>query len=200
MPTNNLIHLVFSPLYPSMHFSRLAKGIWLILGKNPWEKKNNDEFISCKCILVSTFFLLKTCVALKISLTIAVSMKKCNSKLPRRNLTEVSRLVLINVFIKLQHMVSSYIAKGENSHYFVKAIYLSLILWGNWERLVLSLRPSQICCSMCLWNVLYILIINVYVKKIQVFLIILTALVIIVWYNQIYNVQHILKANYYSIE
>lgn len=53
---------------------------------------------------------------------------------------------------------------------------------------------------MRLWNVLYILIINVYVKKIQVFLIILTALVIIVWYNQIYNVQHILKANYYSIE
>lgn len=123
-------HSIFSSV--SIYaFFQVSKGYMTYTGKKPLGKKNNDEFISCKCILVSTFFLLKTCVALKISLTIAVSMKKCNSNLPRRNLTEVSRLVLINVFIKLQHMVSSYIAKGENSHYFVKAIYLSLILWGN---------------------------------------------------------------------
>lgn len=134
MPTNYLIYIVFSPLCPFMHFSRLASSVWPILGKNPFgekKKKRKDEFISCKRILSVHFFFWKTCVALKISLTIAVSMKKCINKWPRRNLTEMSRLVLINVFIKLQHMVSPYTAKGEISHYFVKAIYLSLILRGN---------------------------------------------------------------------
>lgn len=43
MPTNYLIYIVFSPLCPFMHFSRLASSVWPILGKNPFGEKKKKE-------------------------------------------------------------------------------------------------------------------------------------------------------------